>query len=55
VRFERSSYDTSVGATNVASALPVGGTNVIRVTGDRPFDEAWNSAFYRGARMAALR
>ena len=55
VHFERSSYDTSVRATNGASAVPVGGTGVIRVTGERPFMEAWNSAFYRGARVAALR
>jgi uncharacterized protein (DUF58 family) len=54
VHFERSSYDTAVGATT-GGAIAVGGTGVIRVTGDRPFDEAWNSAFYRGARVTALR
>jgi hypothetical protein len=55
VHFERSSYDGSAGPASGATALATGGTNVIRVTGDRPFDEAWNSAFYRGARVAALR
>lgn len=55
VHFERSSYDASAAALVGANVLPARGTNVIRVTGERPFDEAWNSAFYRGARMAALR
>jgi uncharacterized protein (DUF58 family) len=55
VHFERSSYDASFTATNGAPAVPVSGTGVIRVTGERPFIDAWNSAFYRGARVAALR
>jgi uncharacterized protein (DUF58 family) len=55
VHFHRSSYDPSAAASDGASALPAGGMNMIRVTGDRPFHEAWNGAFYRGARMAALR
>jgi uncharacterized protein (DUF58 family) len=55
VHFERSSYDTSSRTTSGAGAVPVSGTGVIRVTGTRPFVDAWNTAFYRGARMAALR
>jgi uncharacterized protein (DUF58 family) len=55
VHFERSSYDRSVKAGDSAGAAPAGGSGVIRCTGDRPFVEAWNSAFYRGARAVALR
>ena len=54
VHFDRSSYDPSAPATKGATALGAG-NGMIRVTGTRTFAEAWNSAFYRGARAAALR
>jgi len=55
VHFERSAYDASAAVDPGPAALPSSGTTVIRVTGDRPFHDAWNTRFYRGARMAALR
>lgn len=55
VHFDRSSYDPSARSTTDGSAVPIGGTGVIRVTGERPFVEAWNGAFYRGAKAVALR
>ena len=55
VHFERSSYDNSMRASDGASAIPVAGSGVIRVTAERPFIEAWNGAFYRGAKAAARR
>jgi hypothetical protein len=55
VHFERSSYDTAVKPSIGASPVPVVGTGVIRVTAERPFRDAWNGAFYRGARAVALR
>ena len=55
VHFDRSSYDTSARSTEGASAVPIGGSGVVRVTGEMPFMQAWNTAFYRGAKAAALR
>lgn len=50
VHFARSSYDRSAPSEPV---LP--GPGLIRVTGERTFDEAWNTTFYRGARAMAAR
>jgi uncharacterized protein (DUF58 family) len=55
VHFDRSSYDTAVRSTDGARAVPIGGSGVIRVTNEVPFMNAWNSAFYRGAKAAAHR
>ncbi|MEY2453890.1 MAG: hypothetical protein QOD92_3464 [Acidimicrobiaceae bacterium] len=55
VHFDRSSYDTAVRSTNGGGAVPIGGSGVIRVTSEVPFINAWNSAFYRGAKAAAHR
>jgi uncharacterized protein (DUF58 family) len=54
VHFGRSSYDGSVRSSNGGTARGAS-SNIIRVTGERDFAEAWNSAFYRGARAVALR
>jgi uncharacterized protein (DUF58 family) len=55
VHFDRSSYDTSARPTDGAGTVPIGGRGMIRVTGEVPFMQAWNAAFYRGAKAAALR
>ncbi len=51
VHFERSSYDRAAPPNDAALAGP----GLIRVTGERSFDEAWNTTFYRGARAMAAR
>jgi hypothetical protein len=51
VHFQRSAWDDSAPATE---SVAVGG-NVIRVTRERPFADAWNGALHRGGRLRAIR
>jgi uncharacterized protein (DUF58 family) len=52
VHFQRSSYDSSLGGSENGGVAPAG---LIRVTGERPFPDAWNSALHRGVKILAAR